>query len=927
MAESNLKVNITGDSSKLKNSLSSASSKLQAFGSKMQSVGKSMSMRLTLPLIAAGAAATKMAFDFDKSMGQIESLVGIAGDEVKKLGETAKKMAIDTGRSANEAAEALFFITSAGLEGAAATDTLNASLKASAVGLGETKTIADLATSAMNAYGQGNLNASGATDVLVSAVRLGKLEASELAGAMGGVLPIASNMGVQFHEVGAALAAMSKTGTNAANGATQLNAIMTTIAKPTAEAEAAFGKMGFTSDSLKQTLAEQGLMGTLSMLKDGLDKTGQTFTDIAPNVRAWKGILDLTGSSMEDNIKLFDEMTRATGATDEAFEKTSQTASFKMTKGLNAMKSSFLEVGQIILQAVAPAVEKIGEFFTNLTEKFKALSPTTQKIILAFVGIVAALGPIIAIIGTLMTLAPAIGAAFTVMMGPIGLIVAALAAVAYVIYNNWAGIKAAIVKVANYFIELYNESLLVQMGVNFLIGVFKTAFATAKFMVKNIITVFKALGTAVMNIFGSIGDIIMGVLTLDIEKIKKGFSGIGNAMKDSFNQYVDGIKENAQELADTVADNVNEALTLKKIDPIVIPIETEEEKAEAAAVDPAKVTTLPPANLPMNPVLDQEGVDKLKQLNEDINNALLTSDAKSYQARKQETTAYYDNLIGQVQEGSEREKALQQAKTDTLAQMEMDENARILEVKQKIADATNASDEEQKALEIQRIKLHYDGLRLLAAEDNLLTAEQQAAFDAAQLEAEAAVYEQKKVNFLGFMMSMQTATDLMNKIGGQIDASFGAIGNSITKMFGGAESATGAFIGKLAKDSLDIIGHNLSISMSNSVTGATESAKSFGPAAAFVLPALIAGATALISGTFAKFADGGIVSGPTMGLVGEYPGARSNPEVIAPLNKLQGMIGGAGGAANVNVTGSVRVDGQDLLIAIERANETAGRIY
>ena len=657
MAESNLKVNITGDSSKLKNSLSSASSKLQAFGSKMQSVGKSMSTRLTLPLIAAGAAATKMAFDFDKSMGQIESLVGIAGDEVKKLGETAKKMAIDTGRSANEAAEALFFITSAGLEGAAATDTLNASLKAASVGLGETKTIADLATSAMNAYGQGNLNASGATDVLVSAVRLGKLEASELAGAMGGVLPIASNMGVQFHEVGAALAAMSKTGTNAANGATQLNAIMTTIAKPTAEAEAAFGKMGFTSDSLKQTLAEQGLMGTLSMLKDGLDKTGQTFTDIAPNVRAWKGILDLTGSSMEDNIKLFDEMTRATGATDEAFEKTSQTASFKMTKGLNAMKSSFLEVGQIILQAVAPAVEKIGEFFTNLTEKFKALSPTTQKIILAFVGIVAALGPIIAIIGTLMTLAPAIGAAFTVMMGPIGLIVAALAAVAYVIYNNWAGIKAAIVKVANYFIELYNESLLVQMGVNFLIGVFKTAFATAKFMVKNIITVFKALGTAVMNIFGSIGDIIMGVLTLDIEKIKKGFSGIGNAMKDSFNQAVDGIKENAQELADTVADNVNEALTLKKIDPIVIPIETEEEKAEAAAVDPAKVTTLPPANLPMNPVLDQEGVDKLKQLNEDINNALLTSDAKSYQARKQETTAYYDNLIGQVQEGSEREKA------------------------------------------------------------------------------------------------------------------------------------------------------------------------------------------------------------------------------------------------------------------------------
>ena len=45
------------------------------------------------------------------------------------------------------------------------------------------------------------------------------------------------------------------------------------------------------------------------------------------------------------------------------------------------------------------------------------------------------------------------------------------------------------------------------------------------------------------------------------------------------------------------------------------------------------------------------------------------------------------------------------------------------------------------------------------------------------------------------------------------------------------------------------------------------------------------------SGVVTGFANGGIVSGPTMGLVGEYPGARQNPEVIAPLNKLQSIIG------------------------------------
>ena len=40
------------------------------------------------------------------------------------------------------------------------------------------------------------------------------------------------------------------------------------------------------------------------------------------------------------------------------------------------------------------------------------------------------------------------------------------------------------------------------------------------------------------------------------------------------------------------------------------------------------------------------------------------------------------------------------------------------------------------------------------------------------------------------------------------------------------------------------------------------------------------------------FAEGGIVSGPTLGLIGEYTNARSNPEVVAPLSKLKDYLGG-----------------------------------
>jgi hypothetical protein len=61
-----------------------------------------------------------------------------------------------------------------------------------------------------------------------------------------------------------------------------------------------------------------------------------------------------------------------------------------------------------------------------------------------------------------------------------------------------------------------------------------------------------------------------------------------------------------------------------------------------------------------------------------------------------------------------------------------------------------------------------------------------------------------------------------------------------------------------------------------------------------------------------EFAEGGIVSGPTMAMVGEYSGAANNPEVIAPLDKLQSMMGGQA----VQVTG--KISGRDILLTSER---------
>ena len=870
MAEQNLKINITGDSSKLKNALSSASSKLSSFGSKMQSVGKSLSTRLTLPLVAVGGAATKMAFDFDKSMTSIQALVGVTADKVSEMGEAAKKMAVDTGKSSKEAAEALFFITSAGLRGKEAMDVLEMSLKAAAVGLGETKTIADLSTSAMNAYGSESLSASGATDILTAAVREGKLEASALAGAMGGVIPLASNMGVSFDQVGAAMAAMSKTGTDAATGATQLTAILASLKKPSSQAVDALDAMGMSTEGVQQSLREKGLLDTLVMLQEGLKQTGQDTTALFPNIRALKGVLDLTGAGLEDNKKVFDALTDSMGATDKAFEKTAKSASFKMTQGFNAMKESLMEVGQVIMITVAPLIKRLGDFFTSLSEKFKALSPQTKKLIVVLAGIAAALGPVIAIIGTLMTMAPAIGAALTVMMGPIGLIVAGLTAISVVIYKNWAGIKSALVKIGNYFIDLYNNSLPIQLAVDSLIMNFKNMLAVGKFVFSTFSTIIKTFANNFITLFKGIGDIIMGVFTFDKDKIVQGFIDLADGLKNNVTAAFDAIKTDASILGSSVVDNFNESLKQKTIAKIVVPVEI---AVSGGGTDTAT---------------DVGGGGAATDVGGG-GGVLGNGDGSSISANIPEVKIPWSLDVDDQKILDQQ--ALWEDFFDTEAIEE--EDLRLQESFNKILEKSSQFTEKLR-------QILQGGLRNLA---------------------------------FGIGSALGNAIATGGNLAGKLSkVLLGTIG-SMAVQLGKLAIGTGITL-KAVKKALEsihpaiaIAGGIALVALGTAFRSGAQRIGGGGGGGRRAMGSSVGGYAGATSGVVTGFANGGIISGPTMGLVGEYPGARQNPEVIAPLNKLQSIIGKSNKNGNINVTGEVRVDGQDLLIAIERANETAVRVY
>ena len=179
------------------------------------------------------SASTKA---FQTNMSTMEGLVGISRDQLKEWEGDIKKLAPQLGIVPEKLSEAMFFVTSAGLRGERALDALKHSARGAKGGLGDLSIVADAVTSALNAYPPSILSAEKATDILVATVREGKLEAAKLAPVIGDVIPLAAQMGVEFEQVGAMIAALSRTGSDAPKAVSGLRAALRSLARPSQQA-------------------------------------------------------------------------------------------------------------------------------------------------------------------------------------------------------------------------------------------------------------------------------------------------------------------------------------------------------------------------------------------------------------------------------------------------------------------------------------------------------------------------------------------------------------------------------------------------------------------------------------------------------------------------------------------------------------------
>ena len=381
---------------------------LQSIGSGFTQVGRTLSIGLTLPLIAAAGAAVKFGSDFSREMTKIQTLVGLSESRVASLGKEVLALSKTVAVGPQELAKALFVITSAGQRGAEAMQILERAAKASAIGLGDTAEIARAVTSAVNAYGAENLDAARATDILVATVREGNLEASELAGSLGRVLGIAAELGVGFEEVGGFIATFTRVGVSAEEAVTSLRSALQILAKGVSgPTEEALEKIQFSVEDLRKVVAEKGLAAGFLELTNRLRDAGIQVAEVFPNLRALSGVLAVTGSQADIFAENTQKISDSLGIVDEGFERTTKEADFLFRQLKTDLGAILTELGvkllPIIISDVIPALQSFLKLIGELATKFGTLSTPVQKSILAAAAFAAALGPILLIVGPIVS--------------------------------------------------------------------------------------------------------------------------------------------------------------------------------------------------------------------------------------------------------------------------------------------------------------------------------------------------------------------------------------------------------------------------------------------------------------------------------------------------------------------------------------------
>ena len=373
-----------------------AGEKWKAAGEKISRVGNELTTKITAPLLAAGTASVKMAMDAESSFAKVSTIADetvLSYDKMKKEVVAASN---ESGIAIVDFNEALYQSISAGVDSGNAIAFTTDMVKLAKGGFTETTKAVDVVTTALNAYGLEATEAMNISDKLILTQNLGKTTVDELSSSLGRVIPTAKNANVNFDNVAASMAVLTKNGIATSEATTYYNAMLNELSKSGTAADKALRKL--TKKGFAELMASGvSMTDILAMLQDYAQKSGKSLADMFGSAEASKSALTIMKNDGQEYNEILKQMEQSAGATEKAYQKMNDTDLEKFKRELNKVKNAGIQAGTKLLPIVTKGVEGIGK----LADSFSKLSPKQQEAILKTAGFAAAAGPVVKTVGTL----------------------------------------------------------------------------------------------------------------------------------------------------------------------------------------------------------------------------------------------------------------------------------------------------------------------------------------------------------------------------------------------------------------------------------------------------------------------------------------------------------------------------------------------
>ena len=419
---------------------------MKTVGDGFTKVGKNLSMTVTAPIVAAGTGLVKLANDFEKANNTIRIGTGATGKALQDLNSDFKAVYTSVNTNIADASQVIADLnTRTGLSGESLRELSTQMLKLAKITGEDINSLIPASTRMFKDAGIETDNYAQALDYtfkVSQSTGIGVSKLQELMTQFGGPL---RQMGFDWQTSAAMLGKFEKEGVN-----TELVVGSLRIA---------LGKM-----------AKEGISEPNKALAEMITRIKEAGTSGEANAMALEMFGARAGSDMAAAIREgrlnLDELIQSIKTSPETIQKAAkdtETVGDKFGILKNKMTVALEPLGKKLIDAIEkamPAIQKLIQAITNIIEKFNALSPAQQDMILKLTLVAAAIGPVLTIIGKLVSVGgtlfsafgsistalgatggagAALGAAFTALTGPVAIIIGAitsLTAIFIALYRN-----------------------------------------------------------------------------------------------------------------------------------------------------------------------------------------------------------------------------------------------------------------------------------------------------------------------------------------------------------------------------------------------------------------------------------------------------------------------------------------------------------